>query len=309
MKRQDKDSQVDIVGTHAAMLSISEVGLGSLLHAFHIPFSGYFLSLNQIFLLSRASGKMGKEGSRFMPGSVSFVASALKSLSPAGKKLTPMLGISMQGLLFNIGIFLFGHTSLGRISGAVISCLWGFFQPFLIYYCIFGQMLLQTLKQLDEYPKSWVSFELPSIWYLVAFIVGFKVVLSASIAWFAPKVSSQLMAKYSSKILSASVKPKPGTAVPAGNGRLKKIAWLAAKDMCVWPFIACVTLSGISFWFVEGGLSTYMVMNTLRPIAIGFLIFFAMRILPMERVASWLEGQHLGLGQAFRIALFKVRQM
>ena len=46
MKQKDKDSQVDVVGTHAAMLSISEVGLGSLLHAFHIPFSGYFLSLN-----------------------------------------------------------------------------------------------------------------------------------------------------------------------------------------------------------------------------------------------------------------------
>ncbi len=309
MDKSENESNVDIVGSHAAMLSITEVGLGSLLHSLHIPFSGHFLSLNQVFLLSRASSLTGKSGSRFMPGSISFVAAALKSLSPAGKKLTPMLAISMQGFLYNVGIFCFGHTTVGRVTGATLSSLWGFLQPLLIYYCILGQMLVNTLQGLDEYQRSWMPFELPSIWYFVAAIISLKVVLAGSTAYFAPKVSSQLMAKYTSRLTSAKVKRKPHSAVPMGEGRIKKTALLAVKDLCVWPFIACVTLGSISFWFVEGGLSTLVVMNTLRPIAIGFLLFFAMRLLPMERLAAWLERQHMSLGQAFRVALFKVRQM
>lgn len=309
MDTKEKDPQVDIIGSHAAMLSITEIGLGSLLHSFHMPFTGYFLSLNQVFLLSRASGLIGASGSRFMPGSVSFVAAALKSLSPSGKKLTPMLAISMQGCLFNVGIFLFGHTTTGRIIGAALLSLWGFLQQFLMYYVFFGHMLTHAVQQFHEYPKIWFNIEPNLILYALAGIVALKVVLAVTMACLAPKVSSQLMAKYTSRITSASIKRKAQTAVPVGQGRIKKIAWLAAKDMCVWPFIACLVLGGVSFWFVEGGLSTWVVMNTLRPIAIGFLVFFAMRILPMEKLASWLERQHQGLGQAFRIALFKVRQM
>jgi len=309
MNNKEKDSQVDIVGSHAALLSITEVGLGSLLHSFHLPFSGHFLSLNQIFLLSRASHMSGKTGSRFVPGSISFVGAALKSLSPAGKKLTPMLAISMQGFLFNLGILFFGNTTPGRLFGAGLSSLWGFMQPLLIYYCIFGQMLIQLLQGLDEYQRSWLPFELPSVWYFVVALISLKVLLAVTVALFAPKVSNNLMARYTSRLNKASIKRKPNKAVPQGNGRIKKIAFLAAKDMCVWPFIACVVLGGISFWYVEGGLSTLMVMNTLRPIAIGFLLFFAMRLLPLEKIANWLEQKHLGIGQAFRIALFKVKQM
>lgn len=310
MDKTENESQVDIVGSHAAMLSITEVGLGSLLHSLHIPFTGHFLSINQVFLLSRASAMCGGKGSRFMPGSISFVAAALKSLSPAGKKLTPMLAISTQGFLFNVGIFLFGHTLVGRIVGAGLSSLWGFMQPLLLYYCMCGQMLVQVLQGLDEYQRSWLPFDLPSIWYFVTALVSLKVLLAVSTAYFAPKVSNQFMAKYTSRLTQARVKKKPTTAVLAGQGRIKKIAFLAAKDLCVWPFIACVTLGSISFWFAEGGLSTWVVMNTLRPIAIGFLLFFAMRLLPMERVAAWLEQKQLSLmGKAFRIALLKVRQM
>ncbi len=309
MNTNEKESQVDVVGSHAAMLSIAEVGLGSLLHSLHIPFTGFFLSLNQILLLSRASSMTGKNGSRFTPGSISFVAAALKSLSPAGKKLNPMLAISMQGLTYNTGIFLFGHTMPGRILGAILSSLWGFCQPFLIYYFIFGKMLMQIFNEMHEYPKTLFSFEFPSIWYFIGAVITIKIILATIIAIFAPRLSSEVMAKYFGQLTSVSSKRKPAAFVPQGPGRYKKIAWLAAKDMCVWPFIACVVLGSVSFWFVEGGFSTIVVLNTLRPVAVGFLLFFAMRLLPMEKVAIWLERQHLAIGQAFRFALHKVKQM
>src|ERR1700733_6107373 len=95
----------DIGAFYAMQLSLMEVGLGSLLHVFHIPFSGFFLSLNQCFVLNRAllfSIASGSTAGRFIPMTVSNTAAIIKTLSPYGKKFTPMLAISMQGLLFNI---------------------------------------------------------------------------------------------------------------------------------------------------------------------------------------------------------------
>jgi hypothetical protein len=74
------------IGKKAALLSIVEIGLGSFLHAFSIPFAGHFLSLNQGFILTRAAIETNDRRS---PGIISAVAALLKSLSPAGKKLTP----------------------------------------------------------------------------------------------------------------------------------------------------------------------------------------------------------------------------
>jgi hypothetical protein len=305
----EKDPQVDVVGKHAALLSISEVGLGSLLHAYCIPFSGHFLSLNQIFLLSRASALMGKEASIYMPGSISFVAAALKSLSPAGRKLTPMLGIGMQGILYNIGILLCGHTTPGRVLGSGLSSLWGFLQPLLIYYVIFGEVLFKMLLGLDAYRRAWFASDFPSLWYFAGAVVLLKIVLATTIALLSPRVSSSSMALYAQRLGSTSIKRRNQSINPTGKGRVKKIAWLAAKDMCVWPFMACVVLTGVTFWYAEGGLSTIVLMNILRPIAVGYLVFFAMRMIPLEKFATWLEKRHYGIGHAFRIALFKVRQM
>jgi hypothetical protein len=284
--------------------------VGSLLHTFHIPFSGHFLSLNQIFLLSRASSLVGKSGSLLVPGTISFIAAALKSLSPSGKKLTPMLAIGMQGLLYNIGIMLFGHTAPGRMFGAALSSLWGFLQPLLIYYCIFGQGLFHTFVKLEESFRSWVPCDIPSIWYLCILVVTVKVFLGMTIAAIAHKMPQKAMSYYAKNITRAKLHKKPIFADMQVKPILSKVALQAAKDLCVLPFIACVLLSAISFMWAEGATTSWVVFALLRPCAIGFLFFFGIRLLPMEKVATWLERNHFTtLGQAFRIALHKVKQL
>src|SRR5262245_14165135 len=106
----------EVVGYYAAILAVTEVGLGAFLHALQIPFFvGYTLSLNQIFLLNRASFEAGSGASRLMPASLSCIGALLKALAPFGKKLMPMVAISMQGLLYTLAIVVFGHSRLGRV--------------------------------------------------------------------------------------------------------------------------------------------------------------------------------------------------
>ena len=52
---KDLSRKVEILGNYGALLSMIEVGLGSILHSMHVPFSGLFLSLNQGYLLCRVA--------------------------------------------------------------------------------------------------------------------------------------------------------------------------------------------------------------------------------------------------------------
>src|SRR5687768_9797676 len=131
------------VGKAAVTLSVVEVGLGSFLHSLHIPFSGHFLSLNQGFVIARAAKEAkALPTSGFIPMHVSNVAAILKSLSPVGKKLTPMLALSAQGSLFTVGTMLFGITPLGFTVGMILLSVWAFLQPVLIYLLLYGKTLV-----------------------------------------------------------------------------------------------------------------------------------------------------------------------
>src|SRR3989344_4245633 len=145
------DHLQDILAHDAAILSAVEVGLGSVLHAFHIPLAGQLLSLNQIFLLTRSSHAIfPNSASRTAPFTISCVAALLKALSPAGKKLTPMIAIAMQGGLFSSGLLLLGANPLGFLFGATLSGLWAFLQPALILLLIFGSTLVDSAKYFLE---------------------------------------------------------------------------------------------------------------------------------------------------------------
>lgn len=136
-----------------ALLSATEVGLGSLLHAFHLPFAGHFLSLNQgaMNLLLLKNEKIRRKAVAKV-NAVSVASSLMKSLSPAGKKLTPMLAISVQGLLFSLGVLLFGVNLLGVWLGMLLLSVWGFIQPLLVAYALFGSHIFDAIM------KMWTEF-------------------------------------------------------------------------------------------------------------------------------------------------------
>ena len=137
----------DIASRYAMQLSLMEIGLGSFLHSFHIPFSGFLLSLNQCFILNRAllHSQASLPPSPFLPMAISTTAAIMKTLSPFGKKFTPMLALSMQGLLFNLGALIFGKNFLGRCIGSLLLSLWPMIQPALIYGIIYGSILLNMI--------------------------------------------------------------------------------------------------------------------------------------------------------------------
>ena len=131
-------NSLDRVSHYSAFLSLVEIGFGSIVHGLKIPFGGQLMSLNQGAVLSHATRNIEhKTFSSLMM--ISTVAAVMKSLSPAGNKLGPMLSISVQGSLFASGVFLFGKNLFGVVLGMILLSLWAFIQPLMVGYLFFGK--------------------------------------------------------------------------------------------------------------------------------------------------------------------------
>lgn len=285
-------TSVEITGREAGMLASVEVGLGSVLHALHVPLSGHFLSLNQVFLLTRGALKARSElgaSARALPLKVSAVAAVLKSLAPAGKKLTPMLAISAQGLLFSIGTLLFGCNLLGAVVGGALASVWAFAQPLLIYYVIFGKSLFAAMsgvaEKLTEALPALASLDLV---VMAGLLVGIKTLLAVLVATLATFLPESAFEKYRDRLLRGGIQKKPRPA--AKRQSLVGISKLAARDLLNRWFLGSLALTVLFFFFVESD-SSKLIWIALRPVAVGFIVFFLIRWLPVER-----------LGQSFKVA-------
>ncbi|MBS0653015.1 MAG: hypothetical protein JSR39_05740 [Verrucomicrobia bacterium] len=262
---------VEQIGLHATALSLSEVGLGSIMHALHIPFTGTLLSLNQIFLLTRSLSQVSSRSRTFSPFSISASAALIKCLAPIGKKLTPMLAICMQGMLYNLGILCFGNTLLGRLTGGVLSSIWSFLQPLLLYWLLFGSSFFLAVENL-----AWME----SLFY--GLIVG-KAIAAFLIVLFTPLLPASKFEQYFHK-LSSITKSKHLSSV------FRHPAKQALSDLCKPLFLASLVITVVFLYFSQG-MSKILIWGIIRPLGAGFLCFFLMRVLPFE---LWLKRMKNG---------------
>lgn len=259
------------IALHSSALGLAEVGVGSALHAFHIPFAGNLLSLNQIFLLTHFLCETSSSKRTFSPFSISTTAALIKCLAPMGKKLTPMLAICMQGLLYNLGILCFGNTLLGRWMGGVLSSMWGFFQPIFLYWCLFGPSLFHAAGTF-----SWVK----GLFY--GLVVG-KVVAASLIVFMTPLLPDCRFMQYFNK-LSCTAKLDN---LPLMSRHPMRQAF---SDLCKPLFLFSLFLTAFFFYFSQG-ISEAIIWGVLRPLGTGALCFFIMRLIPLKR---WLKREGNG---------------
>lgn len=300
----------DAIGRDAAVLSAVEVGLGSVLHGFKIPFSGHFLSLNQAFLLSRATLKLKDTGvARRAGAQVSSIAAILKSLSPAGKKLTPMLAISAQGLLFSLGTIVFGPNILGIIAGSLISSLWAFIQPVMVYYIIFGKNIIHVADYFYDKTKEAVTFERDDLLLVLGVVLGLKLVLALVAAVLASCLPDATVSRYEGAMLRAGRERRKRALSYQPAATIGQKAALALKDLFNPLFIVSFLLTAFFFAVSEAKSST-VIWGLLRPIAAGFILFFVIRAVSFERVLRRLDATFLsGFATAFRRAVEFLKQV
>ena len=286
-------------GEQAALLSLIEMGLGSLLHSFKIPLSGQFLSLNQIAFMTYTTKK---SQSREVALQISLIASLLKSLSPAGKKLTPMLAILAQGFFYSLGATIFGVNILGILVGSVLSSLWAFVQPLLILWILFGEGLLGVAQHFTKELSKILSFDLSQLWPLVAIFIFVKVLAALLVAIGVLKMKDETFEQWQNKLLGQ----KPREKKIASKNSSPVI--MALKDLCTPLFLFSFALTA-AFLMLSQSSHSKMIWMLFRPLAVGFILFFIVRVYPLRNIADFFEKRGWDqLAAHFREALTLVER-
>lgn len=282
---KSESTTIDVAGVNGALLSMIEIGLGSLLHAFHVPFGGFFLSLNQGFILSRVI-KMhrGEWHAKTLPMHISNITALLKSLSPAGNRLGPMIAIAMQGLFFNSGIFVLGANLWGCLLGMTLLCLWSYLQIALYFYLMFGKKLVDVVNFNFQEIQAVFPFEAKGVGLALALLVLIKIFLGAVFVILAFALSERRFQKYQSRILKAYHPQK--TLATQQNLRPALVA--SVKDLLSPLFLMTFTIVAM-FFVLSGTPWQEAAFYLIRPLAVGFLLFFSIRILPMQKIVPYLE--------------------
>ncbi|MBL7716258.1 MAG: hypothetical protein JNL01_12405 [Bdellovibrionales bacterium] len=196
------------VARYSMELAVMEVGLGSALHAMHVPFRGQFLSMNQGFLLSRASfvAASGRRDATRLSSQISLITACLKSLSPLGRRLTPMLAITVQGLLFSLGQALGGVSILGHTLGITLVSTWAVLQPILIGTLVGGMAFLQGLETLMKImtPTSYPNLG----WVFLGSVLGLIWALGFAAVLLSKKMTDDQWAKLQQRLKREP--PSPG---------------------------------------------------------------------------------------------------
>lgn len=282
--------KTDEIGKNAALLSAVEVGLGSVLHGFSVPFAGHFLSLNQGFILTWA---VRQSGDRKAAGLISTTAALLKSLSPAGKKLTPMLAIAMQGQLFGIGTLLLGTTPLGSILGMTFLCLWGFLQPLLLYGLLYGEALFKIADFFLHELSKVLPITRDEVLLILFGLIALKLILGAICVWLAYRLPRKNVERYADWAMKQ----------PTQQSRPALNPWLGALRDLFSPLFVISWLFTLLFYVYAQGSEVATVWILLRPVAVGFLIFLTLRLLPTERLHQQLVRSHPRLAATLASAL------
>lgn len=293
----EAEESTKTIGKFAATLSLTEIGLGSLLHGLSLPFAGQFLSINQIAIMGRASFQTNSKTAALK---ISLISSILKSLSPAGKKLTPMLAILSQGFLYSLALSLFGLNYAGVFMAVALSSSWAFLQPVILIYVLFGKAFLEVIKyftrdfsfikNIDPMMILWLVLATFLIKFVMAFVISVKII----------RMPEEEFLNLQNK-LTVNMKQKSKKIYQ--NQLLN-----ALMDLCQPLFLFSFLLTAV-FLFQSQGNNVQFIWMLLRPLAIGLLLFYVIRVYPVENLAAFLEKRgHPELSKALQHAIEMIKR-
>jgi uncharacterized membrane protein len=301
----NKDA-VDFVGQRSALLSLVEIGLGSIVHGLNIPFGGHFLSLYQAFFLTRScEAARPFHLEKRAPMLISNVAAVLKSLSPAGNKLGPMLSISMQGLLYSVGLWVGGANRFGQSLGAVLLGLWAFVQPLVTYYLFFGADLYASFAY---FVNKAVPFASTVVIPILIAVVAIKMLLSLFVVWLGhQRAAGTTLSQLEHRALRLGERAAVGRLSATHPGRFAALRG-ALRDLTRPLFLVCLAMTGLFLYYSQGN-ALRVWLYLLRPLAVAFIFFYFSRSRFLIRFAERLEGTSLTFwGRSFRSALEEIRR-
>ncbi|MCF6367133.1 MAG: hypothetical protein L3J35_13160 [Bacteroidales bacterium] len=155
-----------------------EIIVGSFFHNVRIPMAGTILAVLGISLLA-AFGQSWKDKGLFWRAGL--ISAVMKSVSPSAILIGPMTGILLEGILFEIAVFLFGRNMFGYILGGIFALYSVVVHKIITLLIIYGFDLVRItenlykfiMKQLDvDNLTFFEAFFLLSLFYVVLGLIA-----------------------------------------------------------------------------------------------------------------------------------------
>ena len=154
----------DKIGLFASMTTAIELGLGTTLNAFKIPFKGFFLSSLQNYMLILFGRELKGRGIFW----IVLITAGLKSFSVAGNKLRPMIYIFIQGVCFIIPTRLLGLNLISVIIGSIFLGLSTICMSLFFKYLLFGKAFITAY--INFFNQIFLFLNLPN-WGLIKLLL------------------------------------------------------------------------------------------------------------------------------------------
>lgn len=171
------------IGVFAACWGAVEITVGSLVHALHIPFGGAMLTGAGIALALVGRLYVPRAGSVLL---IAIVTALLKMLSVGGIILSPMIAITVEGLLAELGVLALGPTRIGFIVAGLASCLWPLVHTTLSGWIVGGNDLIGSYLIVLERGARALNVPVEWGWGVLAILVVLHAaigVAGGTLAW------------------------------------------------------------------------------------------------------------------------------
>jgi hypothetical protein len=264
--KKTKDDDIEIKST--AHLALVEIVVGSFGHGFKIPLTGTFLSFYQLYVC--LGMLIRHKAPRISVFNVSVIVALLKTLSPFGKKITPMIAITVQGFLLWLGTSVLGHGVFGMVLGSILFVSWSLIQTALGYLILYGFDFFKMIE--------FVQQEIGTVSYLSVYVIVigywlFRIAVGLGFVFYL------LSSRNSNEVWSLS---------EAGLARWqKKInADSEARAMPVWrkslkdllnPFFFISLILMSLFHFYKDTSTSQVIWFVCRTLGFGFFMFYLLR--------------------------------
>lgn len=150
----EKLSESNLVNTavFAALWGVTEVYVGTLLHASKLPFRGSIMSLAAILILVGARAVLNYKGSLILLG---IVTATFKLFLGMGFNITPFLAIIIESLIAEIILHRFGFNKFTSLLTGLIIMLYTFIHGLVMQAIFLGtdiyKIYFDIILQLTSY--------------------------------------------------------------------------------------------------------------------------------------------------------------
>ncbi|NOZ85250.1 MAG: hypothetical protein GXP49_03120 [Deltaproteobacteria bacterium] len=145
-----------------------EITLGAFLHTLHVPFAGVILASAGAGLLVAQRQFFNRFGISLATG---IVAASVKSISPGGIILGPMLGITCEALIVEL-ILVIGPRSLpAAVLAGCTAGIWPLAQKLLYQVIMFSHNVIDLYLALLRKAGEWLGVTTSQGWSLLIMLI------------------------------------------------------------------------------------------------------------------------------------------